>query len=649
MRPRIVETTIRDGSYEVEFQYTREDLIILAGLLDEAGFSYIEVGHGRGLAGHLRGNRPALDDEQHLRTARDVVKRAKLGAIICFTGRESEAERLVGLACDCGLDFLRLGMSPGMFGKPVPRAVLTLAAKKNLTVSMNFMRSYALPPARLALLAREAVELGADWIYLVDSAGCMTPTETREYVEALREQVSAPIGFHGHNNLSLAVANSLAALEAGASLLDGTLQGLGRATGNAATEILVTLLQQRLGHELEIDHRLVYALGRRHVRRFVTGGFDPTDVLAGGARLHSGMLAGLRANAQAAGLHVDDLLGPVGASAARAGVLESKQVPDEVVAEACGTTAPERRSGAPPRLAAKLSTSAGAPTCGDLAARLQVHALRDRLHTAVVLVQPACSSFAGPTLLRRDDWMFAVVPIAEDVADLLPHLGEATWLRCVFVDDTWPLRAWPAALADRTRRFSAFELLATAVAPETARGSIVLAIDEQRLARSIRLKLPEHSDVRNWSPDATSILPAREESDRHEASGPAPAHILLQGCSGSEFLRRADRVAFESEAAITLLGDVLLQADQLARLEQRGCRVYLPDLAQLLLAWRSTRLELRSLGSERDDRRCLDVSKGGLLFSSDGAVGRLPSTRSDVEATGDVVDFFRRRLEALQN
>jgi len=109
----------------------------------------------------------------------------------------------------------------------------------------NMMKSYLVPPAEFAEVARRVAEFGVDVVAIVDSAGGMTPDDVAAYTEASVSRTSVPMAFHGHDNLTLAVANCLRFIECGGLYVDGTLAGLGRSGGNAATELLAALLTQR--------------------------------------------------------------------------------------------------------------------------------------------------------------------------------------------------------------------------------------------------------------------------------------------------------------------------------------------------------------------------------------------------------------------
>ncbi len=102
-----------------------------------------------------------------------------------------------------------------------------------MLVSSNLIKSYVLPPREFAKKAKIVEDFGADIITLVDSAGGMLPKDIKEYIEEMKNiGIKSRIGFHGHNNFSMGVANTLIALESGATIVDSTLMGIGRSAGN---------------------------------------------------------------------------------------------------------------------------------------------------------------------------------------------------------------------------------------------------------------------------------------------------------------------------------------------------------------------------------------------------------------------------------
>jgi hypothetical protein len=209
------------------------------------------------------------------------------------------------------------------------------------------MKSYAVTADEFAGYAAVAEGHGADVVYLVDSAGGMFPDDVRAYVRAAKERIGIPIGFHGHDNLCLAMANTMAAIEEGAIYVDSSLQGLGRSAGNTQTEPLVMILE-RLGYETGVDGLQTLRIGERLVRPMMRGGRDELAVICGAAQFHSSFLPIVRRAAERHAIDtrrliieltkqdklqapeelVEDLAGKVAASSERRPDLHDGGVPD---------------------------------------------------------------------------------------------------------------------------------------------------------------------------------------------------------------------------------------------------------------------------------------------------------------------------------
>jgi hypothetical protein len=161
----------------------------------------------------------------------------------------------ISVAADLGLDFIRVGADLERIDSMKP--FVERARKHGLFVCTNFMKSYTMPADQFAQCCLQAEEFGTQMNYVVDSAGGMLPYEERNYFEAVADATSVPFGFHGHDNIRLAIANSLVAIDCGAKLVDSTLFGVGRGSGNTATEIIVALGKREYGiwsdkNELEL-------------------------------------------------------------------------------------------------------------------------------------------------------------------------------------------------------------------------------------------------------------------------------------------------------------------------------------------------------------------------------------------------------------
>lgn len=288
-RIQILECTLRDGSYAIDFSFTAEDTARICRALEDAGFDMIEVAHGVGLgASTPEIGFAAATDEEYVRAAAESLETARFGAF--FIPGIGTKEHL-DMARSYGMSFVRVGTN--ITSSDDAREFIEYAKKLGFEVSYNAMKSYAVLPQEFVDRLSRTVEWGADDVYLVDSAGGMLPNEVREYVSRLRNAVgeSVGIGFHGHNNFGLANANTLAAIEGGATMIDTTTLGMGRSSGNAQTEVMLVLLR-KLGHETGVDILKAMEIGERLIGPRMTGGtgVPALEVTMADAQFHSSFL-----------------------------------------------------------------------------------------------------------------------------------------------------------------------------------------------------------------------------------------------------------------------------------------------------------------------------------------------------------------------
>ena len=237
----IVDTTLRDGSHAVSHSFSPDQVRKIASQLDQSGVYMIEVSHGDGISGSSYnygfGKYPEMD---LIAAAADVVKNAKLDILL-----------IPGIGTVADLKRARaLGVNAVRVATHVTEADVSAehirAAKELDMFAVGFlMMAHMAPPEKIAEQAKLMESYGADYINIADSAGYLLPEDIAARVKAVREAVSIPVGFHAHNNLSLAIANSLSAIEAGATYVDATLRGLGAGAGNAQLEVLAGVLQRK--------------------------------------------------------------------------------------------------------------------------------------------------------------------------------------------------------------------------------------------------------------------------------------------------------------------------------------------------------------------------------------------------------------------
>jgi 4-hydroxy 2-oxovalerate aldolase len=293
--PSILECTLRDGAYVVDFQFTAEDTYQIARRLDALGFPFIEIGHGLGLGATRAGmGKAAATDIGYMEAASKAVTNGKWG-MFCIPGIACLDD--IDIAADHGVGFIRIGTEIDQVEGGAP--FIERALKKNILVCSNLMKSYLVTPDKFGAQAQRCYDWGASVVYIVDSAGGMLPNEIRAYIEAARSaNPKASLGFHGHNNLGLAVANSLLCAELGVQVIDTSLQGLGRSAGNTPSSQLLCALM-RHGFVVDYDVIDVMQAGEELARHLIrNAGYDTLDMTCGLALFHSGHLPKVLAKAK---------------------------------------------------------------------------------------------------------------------------------------------------------------------------------------------------------------------------------------------------------------------------------------------------------------------------------------------------------------
>lgn len=280
---KIIDTTLRDGSYAINFSFTANQTHCISKELEKAGLEYIEVGHGVGLNASNLGHGQALQkDKEYITSAVKATEKSKIG-VFCIP----EVARLedVDMAIDNGIKFIRIGTNVTEVEKS--KEYIKKAKNKGIEVFANYMKSYALNPKEFAEKVKMSESYGADGVYIVDSSGGMFASDLKAYYNAIRNISNLPIGFHGHDNLGLSIANNLEAVEMGINFIDSSLQGLGRSSGNAPTELLVSALIKK-GYPLNIDFIKLMEIGHKYIIPLITStGRQPLDIVSGFADFHS--------------------------------------------------------------------------------------------------------------------------------------------------------------------------------------------------------------------------------------------------------------------------------------------------------------------------------------------------------------------------
>ena len=241
---------LRDGMHAKRHQISLEQMVEVATALDAAGVPLIEVTHGDGLGGaSVNYGFPAHSDEEYLKAVVPKMKQARISALL-LPGIGTIDE--LRMARDCGVGTIRVATH--CTEADVSEQHIGEARKLGLDTVGFLMMSHMIPPERILEQAKLMESFGANCIYVTDSAGYMLPDDVTARIGLLRAELNAAteLGFHGHHNMAMGVANSLAAIEAGANRIDGSVAGLGAGAGNTPLEVLCAVLD-RMGAETGVD------------------------------------------------------------------------------------------------------------------------------------------------------------------------------------------------------------------------------------------------------------------------------------------------------------------------------------------------------------------------------------------------------------
>lgn len=302
---RLTDSTLRDGSHAVSHQFTAEQVRAVVKSLDQAGVPVIEVSHGDGLGGSSFNYGFSHTDEMDLLdVALDTRDKARI-AILLLPGIGIRED--LRLAADKGVDIARIATH--CTEADISQQHIALAKELGLEAVGFLMMAHMVEPDELLEQAKLMESYGADCVYVVDSAGAMTIDGARRRVATLKGGLDCQVGLHAHNNLSLAVANSMAALEEGVDQIDGCTTGLGAGAGNCPTEILVAAFE-RDGVETGVDPLAVMDTAEDIVRpiRPSQGVIDRDGLVLGYAGVYGSFLLHAKKAAERYGVDTKEIL-----------------------------------------------------------------------------------------------------------------------------------------------------------------------------------------------------------------------------------------------------------------------------------------------------------------------------------------------------
>ncbi|MDR2409704.1 MAG: 4-hydroxy-2-oxovalerate aldolase [Bacteroidales bacterium] len=245
----IFDSTLRDGSHAIKHQFTQEIISSYCQSIENSGIYAIIVGHGNGLgASSLQVGLSLLSDHEMLSSARKNIFNAKLGVYL-IPGFGTINNDLLP-AIEDGVDLFKIGCH--CTEANTTKQHIECLKNNNKEVYGILMMCHMASPERLLEETKKMQSYGASGVILMDSAGSFTPEMVKRTISLLTNNINIRIGFHPHNNLGIAIANAYTAVKAGATIIDGTLRGLGAGAGNCQLEAIIALLR-KCDYNLEID------------------------------------------------------------------------------------------------------------------------------------------------------------------------------------------------------------------------------------------------------------------------------------------------------------------------------------------------------------------------------------------------------------
>jgi 4-hydroxy 2-oxovalerate aldolase len=286
---RITDTSLRDGSHAKGHQFDEEMARSVIAGLDSAGVPVIEVTHGDGLGGSsFNYGFSKVSERILMKVAVETANRAKIAALM-LPGLGTMDD--IAAAADIGVSVIRIATHATEADISVQH--FGLARDLGLETVGFLMMAHSVRPAMLAEQGRIMVDAGCQCVYVVDSAGALVLEQVSDRVSALVAEIGseAGVGFHGHENLALGVANSVCAIRAGATQLDGSARRFGAGAGNTPTEALAAVCE-KLGIRTGIDVLRMFDVAEEIVRPVMDAEctLDRLSLIMGYAGVYSSFL-----------------------------------------------------------------------------------------------------------------------------------------------------------------------------------------------------------------------------------------------------------------------------------------------------------------------------------------------------------------------
>lgn len=268
---KLLDASLRDGGHRSNFHFQDNELKKILPTLDQSGVEYIEIGYRNGSLHPIHDlGRAGWCAQEYVLFCRSLIKNAQMA--VMAHPNNVRTEDLKELS-NCGVRLLRICSAKNQL--PSALTLIEKAKKTGLEVSINFIHISYYTNSELDNVIEQVSHYAPDMIYFADSNGSLLPSRIKEIFDRYIPNYSIPFGFHAHDNIGLAQANTLSALDAGVSLIDASLAGMGKGTGNLKTEFFIAYLHAIGIKKYNLNHVLNAA---NYVRDRLKIGQEPIEM-----------------------------------------------------------------------------------------------------------------------------------------------------------------------------------------------------------------------------------------------------------------------------------------------------------------------------------------------------------------------------------
>lgn len=239
---KILDCTLRDGGYYTNWDFDKDLVIEYCKAMEELPIEYVEVGYRSiPLKGYL--GEYFYCPDYVMKILKEFMPTKKL--VIILDEKNIRPEHLKDLLSPClpYITMIRMAIDPKNFKRAIVLAKEVKAMGFEVAFNVMYMSSWKEDNSFLDLL--KGLDNTIDYFYMVDSFGGVMPDDVKEIIALVKSKTNVPLGFHGHNNLEMALINTLTAMKEGCIMVDGTITGMGRGAGNLRTELLLTYLNSK--------------------------------------------------------------------------------------------------------------------------------------------------------------------------------------------------------------------------------------------------------------------------------------------------------------------------------------------------------------------------------------------------------------------